>query len=332
MLKHSGILFLSAGPHPVFHSFARAVNAEARILPLHGYERLLKKMPFLHLFHLLFSLILSLFIKTEKHIFLAEGGTTIYIALFLKMRKKDATLIYLDGDLFFFGRLKNIEPFRRVVRKFLKGVDGVITISKQNLHRTLRFIDAPIEVCLPYPKEVRRTQTERKNYGLYIGRLDADKNVKRILRFGLQCPYFERFFVVGDGIFRRYVERLSAKNPKLVYLRSRHDIAPFYSECKFLIHIPDRDPFACVVAEAMLCGCFPIVSKGVGSHTLLDPIFVIDDPNDFDAINRRIKFILENEDDMRRIIIGNTSRLPLQEEAIRDFREKFEAIMKEIGR
>jgi glycosyltransferase involved in cell wall biosynthesis len=315
-------LFLSHNPHEVHLEFAKSINAKIKITNLDWFVWLYKKISFVGYFYPIISLIFSFFIKVKEDILLVDGGSSLYLAVFLKLKNPRIKIIYLDGDLSFYKYNLNKSPAKKLQLFFFKKIDAVISVSEKNKEYA-KFLNIPIEVVNPYPKQIEKTNIERKNYGLYVGRLDPDKDVKRIVEFGLQCPYFEKFIIIGDGVYRRYIQNLSQKNKKLIYLEQREDVAKFYSECKFLVHIPDYDPHPCTTMEAALCGCFPIISKGIGTDYLFDDIFIVTNPEDFKEINEKVKYILENEKKAKKLLTELTKKFPTKKEAIKNFKKSF---------
>jgi glycosyltransferase involved in cell wall biosynthesis len=188
----------------------------------------------------------------------------------------------------------------------------------------------PVEICHPYPKEIEPGDVKRKNYGLYVGRLDPDKNIKRIVKFGLQCPFFEKFIVVGSGSCEGWLIKNSRRYKKLVFLGRRDNVQDYYSECKFLVHLPDKDPHPCVTMEAAQCGCFPLISEGVGSGYLFDKRFIVENSSDFNEVNRKIKYILDNENESRKLLNKSLKMIPSKEESLISFRDAFQKMVSEV--
>ena len=204
------------------------------------------------------------------------------------------------------------------------------TVSEQNKRFISRYLKKPIEVCNPYPKDVKKRNLKRNNRGLYVGRLDPDKNIKRVLNFGLRCPYFERFIIIGDGTLKNYVRQKAKRHKKIIHLGKRDDVDNYYSQCRFLVHLPDSDPHPCTTMEAAVCGCFPIISKGVGSRYLFDNVFIINNPDNFREINERIAYINKNEIVLRRSLNKSVKRFPTREKSIKEFKDKFESVVYQI--
>jgi len=322
------VLFLSHDPHAVHTAFAQSVGAREYCTGLKKYVALTKKIPWTGHFFAPYSFIRSLFIKAPEDILLVDGGASIYLALGLKLRKPWLKIIYLDGDTMFHS-VRNAKPYQQyLAAKLLKRIDAVISVSKQNQAQVT--IDVPSAVCPPFPKTVQLANVERKPYGLYVGRLDPDKNIMDIISFGLQCPDFERFVVVGDGVLRPEIEKIAQENPKLQFAGFRTDVSRYYSMCSFLVHLPEYDPHPTVTMEAALCGCFPIMSPGTGSKYLFDPLFTVQNPTDFPTINEKVSYITRNQSKLRESLNKNIEKIPTQESSVSHFKKTFSYLAQQI--
>jgi len=330
-MKKNKVLFLSHNPHCVHLKWAKSLNARIKIIKLNKYVLATKKFKFLGYFYPLVSLIYSFFIKVKEDILLVEGGSSLYVACFLKMRNHKLKIIYLDVDILFYNWHKR-KILTRNIHSFLffKPIDAVISVSSYLKQFSSKYLKVPIEISNPFPKHHNKFKIKRENYGLYVGRLDPDKNIKRILNFSLSSPYIEKFIVIGDGTFKKYIKKLSRKNKKLIYLGTKKDVGKYYSQCKFLIHLPDSDPHPCTTMEAALFGCFPIISKGSGTSYLFDDIFIINNPEDFKEINKKIKHILDNENKTRTLLKKTNQQIPTKKQSLKNFRKSFNILMKQI--
>lgn len=317
------ILFISHNPHEVHLEFAKTIGAKIKITPMDGLVKLSKKWFTVNCLYPLICFIYGLFLNAFEKIILVDGGSSIWIAVALKIKNPDLKMVYLDGDLFI-THLKN-----NFLKKIIfKRINAIISVSEKNKKIAEANFNGPIEVVNPYLKKIVCQNLEKKNYGLYVGRLDPDKKIKRTIDFALQCPYFEKFIIAGDGILKNYVKNISKINKKIIYLGKIKNIGELYGKCKFLIHIPDSDPYPCTTMEAALCGCFPIISNGVGTKYLFDKIFIIDDPNNFDEINQKIDWILKNELAAKELLKDSVKMIPSKEKSLAKFKKVFEEIIK----
>lgn len=318
------VLFLSHDPHAVHTAFAQSIGAREYRTSLKKFVALTKKIAWTGHFFAPYSFLYSLFIRVNEDIVFVDGGASVYVALGLKLRQPRLRIIYLDGDTMFHA-VRHAKPYQQYLAgKLLKHLDAVISVSQQNQQQVT--IDVPQAVCPPFPKAVTLVDQPRKTDGLYIGRLDPDKNIMQIIAFGLQCPDFEKFVVVGDGVLRPEIEQLARENPKLQYVGFQSEVATYYSSCSFLIHTPDYDPHPTVTMEAALCGCFPIMSPQTGSNYLFDPVFTVADPADFTAMNERIAYIKTHQPAMRESLKKSAENIPTKESSVAHFKKSFFAL------
>ncbi|MBN2567748.1 glycosyltransferase family 4 protein [Candidatus Woesearchaeota archaeon] len=325
------VLFLSHEPHPAHGAFARSVGARVRIVPLKRLIDIIKGRPYLEFLYPLASLIASFWLPRNSEVILVDGGSSLYAAVFLSLRgRRRQRIILLDGDLLFYRLARRRGIAQGLIREFLRRVDGVISVSDADRRLAQRFVRRPQRVCNPFPAAVSCTRTKRERWGVYVGRLDPDKKVMRTIRYGVRCPHIGRMLVVGDGPMRAAVERLARREPKLRYLGRKDDVGEVLSRCTLLFHFPDHDPFPCVVMEAASCGCFPVLSRGVGNSSLFDERFVVDDPEDFAAIDRKVGTLLSDRRRSRALLRAAALRFPTRGSAVRTFREAFGSILAEL--
>lgn len=309
--------------------FVRSIGAKTKVLPLGILISLIKKYPFLGRLYPYVSLIYSFFIKVDEDILLVDGGSCIYTAAHLKKRVRNIKLIYLDNDTIFYNVHKKTTE-KENLKFFLDSIDGIISDSEQNKRYSMELVNVPIEVCRPYPSPVKKQRIQRENYGLYVGRLDPDKNIERMVQFWLQCPFVEKLVILGSGTQEDYVKKMAKLHKKIIFLGKRDDVEKYYSQCKFLVHINDYDPHPRTTMEAAMCGCFPIISKGIGTRYLFDDIFVVNNPNDFAEINLHMQYIVKNEGMARELLRQSTEKMPTQESACKAFHKAFFSIIHTI--
>ena len=321
-------LFLSHKPHPAHLGFAEAVGAKVKILPFEKFARAIQTYPIIGGgAYAILSFVRGLCMSEQADFLIVDGGLPIPTAIALKKRHPGLKVVYLDADLFLYS-IQN----RTVEWKMLLGtIDGIITVSKEHRKHIPVFLNVPIRICPPYPKDIQRRDVPRKKYGVYVGRLDSDKNIQKTIEFGLQCPHFEKFIVVGDGLFRPHLERIALKNKKIQYVGWQKDVETYYNTSSFLIHIPDHDPHPTTTMEAALGGCFPIISGGVGTKYLFNKIFIVNDANNFDEINQKIKFIRDHEGSARALLQEATQKIMRKDDSLRCCKKAFFEIIKELS-
>ncbi len=321
------VLFLSHGPHHCHQAFADSIGARTHVTPFRSYILLMKKYPMLNILYPALSLVYSLFLKISESTVLVEGGSSLYVAYFLKWRYPKLRIVYLDMDLLLYDLSKEKGFFKGVLmRHVVKKIDFCISGSAHSQRIARQVVSCPVAVAQPYPKEMQHGEMKRENFGLYVGRVDMDKNIRQVVAFGLQCPYFEKFIVVGDGNAADEIRELALHDQKLVYFPYTENVAEFYRQGKFLIHLPAHDTYPCTTLEAAVCGCFPMISQGVGTLDIFDDIFIVQDTNNFEKINQKIKYILDHEENCRELLRKNAEKILTKEESVENFKKVFSSI------
>lgn len=324
------VLFISHNPHFTKLSFAESIGARIKITPFRKLVDLRKKICLLSYLYPFLCLFYGFTMKVKEKIILIEGGSSLWVGIGIKIKFPEIKMVYLDSDPCIIDSERADERAKAKWLFAFKKIDYIISASEMNGEFAEKYLGMPARVCNDYPKQVSKINTERKNYGLFVGRLDPDKNVKRIADFAAQCPYLEKFMFVGDGILKKELEDTNKNNKKILFLGQKKQVSEYYSQSKFLIHLPDHDAFPCATMEAALCGCFPIVSKGAGTSRLFNKIFVVENPDDFNSMNKKIKFILENENLAKKLLGEAVKKIPTKESAIKNFQKIFREITKEI--
>ena len=318
-------LFLTHNPHEVHLEWAKAIDAKVKIIPFDKLVNLSKKYRFLNYLYPLISLAYSFFVKVEEDIILVEGGSSLYTAVFLKMRRGNIKIVYLDCDIYFYNWGRKNFLVNKIKKYFVNKIDGVISVSEQNKKMLGRKIKKPSAVVNPYPKKITNKNKKRENTGLYIGRLDPDKNIKNMINYVLQCPYLDKFRIVGDGALKKYVEKISKKEKKIEYLGFDQNVEKHYNKNKILLHLAEYDPCTCTTMEAALGGCYPILSKGIGSKYLFNEMFIVN-PRNYTEINKKIKYVLENENEAKKELDKTIKKIPVKEDTIKDFKKVYKEI------
>jgi len=322
------VLFLSHDPHEAHAAFARAVGARMRRIPFAPFLRSAKRWRILIHFYPFLALLYSFFLKVEEDVLLVDGGSSLYLAVFLKLRRPHTKLVYIDDDLHLYHlERKGVSSFDRF---FLRRVDAAVSGSEQNAVVARRLLDVPVDVCHPFGKAVSRRDVDREQAGLFVGRLDPDKDVISIIKSGIACPHFRKFYVVGDGPLRKRVVRLARKHRKLEFVGPVKDVGYWFSKCSFLLHTPSQEPFGVTPFEALRCGCYPLVSEGVGAASLLDPLFVLERTSARE-VSRRADRILKDPTPARKAAKASLKNAPSREASSERFKEVFSRLVREVS-
>jgi glycosyltransferase involved in cell wall biosynthesis len=297
--KEMKVAFVTHVRHQAIEeTYANSVKARIIHLPkLYEYTQLTIKRKIIIILFIIRSLYESFkLIKIKEEIIIFNGGTNAGLIPLIAKFNKNKKIVYLDADLLIYNLSKETGLLGKI-KKFIfkeiifKNVNYVVSVSEINFEIAKKyFYKTPFMVCHSF-KRIKNIPIKRKNYGLYIGRLDPDKNIAKTISIGLNCPYFNKFIVIGKGAYENELKKLSKVNTKLIYIPYIKDPSKYYNLCKFLIHLPEQDPHPCTTMEAASARCIPIISKGTGTKYLFNKKFIVNDSNNQEEINNLIKNI-----------------------------------------
>ncbi len=108
---------------------------------------------------------------------------------------------------------------------------------------------------------------------LFVGRLVEVKNVSLLIEScsHLQIPY--KLVIVGDGLMKRELENLAMKlhvNALFTGLRNGDELYAWYRTADLFVLPSTKEAFGAVTNEALLNGCYCLISERAGSSCLID--------------------------------------------------------------
>lgn len=109
---------------------------------------------------------------------------------------------------------------------------------------------------------------------LFAGRLIDVKNLPFLIE---ACTHIDEpygLFIVGDGERREHLERLAASKGADVHFlgkKNGDELYAWYAASDVFILPSTMEAFGAVTNEALLCGCYSLISKKAGSSCLIEP-------------------------------------------------------------
>lgn len=217
--------------------------------------------------------------------------TALMVLLHRFIKRKKYKIVSICDDSYNMVAEKNdFSRLHRIARRWIAPkVDDIILVEPKVTEWYKKHYDkgvcfpiikkeeaarANYERVLPQSKETAaRTGVLGKRIFLFVGRLVALKNVETIIRAFSTLNQEENIFVVvGDGPKRDNLEKLAHDLKANVFFTGRlegDELNVWYNIADVFILASYQEPFGAVTNEALLAGCYAIISNKAGSSCLI---------------------------------------------------------------
>jgi len=164
-------------------------------------------------------------------------------------------------------------PYRILGRRVFERAKAVICVSKHEcdlviehfgIHKGIRIVPNGIDL-----KEIRRIgRAEEEDFVLYVGRLEAYKNVDVLVKAMKYIPEM-KLYVVGEGSFKMKLEKLAYRlglSDRILFLGKVSEERKFalMKACSVFVNLSSLEAFGITVLEALACGSPVVVNGGSG--------------------------------------------------------------------
>lgn len=196
----------------------------------------------------------------------------------------------------FLDQIICVEP--RVEQLFRKKYGTGVTfpiITEDNRFR--KKLDSALPISNRYVSDYNLTG---KKVLLFVGRLVELKNIQNIIPLFKALNHDDYVFViVGDGPMESQLKHL-ADNARNIIFTGRLEgleLIAWYNIAQLSILASNKEAFGAVTNEALLAGCYALVSRKAGSQSLILPGINGDtfDPYDTDEIQSLLKEAFERQ-------------------------------------
>lgn len=128
---------------------------------------------------------------------------------------------------------------------------------------------------LPLSEKLARDyHLEGKNVLLFVGRLVHLKNVQMVIPAFLRLDNEDNVFViVGDGPMKSELEHLCSENENIIFTGRLEgdELRAWYNIASVFILPSYQEAFGAVTNEALIAGCYSLISQKAGSQCLIKP-------------------------------------------------------------
>jgi glycosyltransferase involved in cell wall biosynthesis len=146
---------------------------------------------------------------------------------------------------------------------------------------------------------------------LFVGRLDAQKNVSRLVDAVRAVPSPVELVVVGDGEQRELVERRAAglPNVRLVGAHTGDGLQRWYRWAEAFVLASDREGMPLVLLEAMAAGLALVSTDVPGSREVVQDVGLLAEPT-AEALGAAIERLASDRDLLARLAARSVAQAP----------------------
>jgi len=252
----------------VYYSFSSFVKSDYEILSKHfdvikvNYRRIWDAFK-----------IAKFVLKSDISFSWFAGGHAFLMVLFSKIFKKRSVVIAGGGDVACVPEI-NYGQFtlgwhKKMYTKFvLRHADVVLAVSKFTKDEVLKYAK-PKNLKVVYngvDAEKFKPGREKKDIVLTVGSLDKSvlkrKGFETFVKAAKYLPNI-KFVLVGKHIDDsiRYLKSIAPRNVEFTGFVSDEELLRWYQKAKVYCQLSYYEAFGLAPAEAMACGCIPVVTK-----------------------------------------------------------------------
>ena len=149
----------------------------------------------------------------------------------------------------------------------LKNADKVLTVSESMKEDVLKWVDREVEVIhLGFDWNHFKPKGEKERIALTVGNV-SEQNLKRkglegFIRAAKYLPDVP-FVLVGSlkGDVSKHLESIISPNVQVTGYVEDDELLRFFQRSKVYVQASYHEGFGCSMAEAMLCECYPVVTR-----------------------------------------------------------------------
>ena len=300
--------------------------------PLYIINEFVRKSPFMvQLFAALTS-----FRIPKADVYLIESINNLLPVLIRK--PKHAKIILINGDPTFYNLPEMTGITKSVLLKYLKKVDGIISLSDHVCKLSKKFTDVPNKVNLPWFNVKKFTKYRADLNSKNICFIGSTLNIKRselVVKSFLEMnkKYGSKLYIVGSLLDNNPTLQKNV-NHKDFNITGVHDSPEiFLAKCGFYLNPARIEAFGVNVLEAMAMGIPPLVTDECGAAQVVRKVSpkLIVKPTVEDIVD---KMEWLNSDMEMKKNLGEKCRKEAmkytKEWSVNNFRKNFKEILEEI--
>jgi len=189
----------------------------------------------------------------------------------------------------------------------LKRARAVVTLSNYSKQKIIEFsginpdkVRVIGSVCRNEFRKLENPTQQDEGFILYVGRLNARKNIILLLRAYKNLGGQEKLVLVGTWDWKKEdikgeIERLGIKDKVIIkgYV-SEKDLIRLYNQARVFVYVSLAEGFGLPVVEAMACGAPVVCSNNTAMAEVAGKAAMLVDPYNTDDITSGMRRVLED--------------------------------------
>lgn len=233
-----------------------------------------------------------------------------WLALLAPMIPKGIKLVVVAGgydvgycrEIKYGARLKPVQGY--LTRRLLRRADVVISVSEYNQREFSSLVPGKesrlVYNAVDFPAFSILTKMDRPRKVITIGainrRVSLRKGHFRFIQTARQLPDYE-FVLVGKKMDRTYdkLVRLAPANVRFAGFLSREEMLGELLSSSIYLQLSYHEAFGVSVAEAMACGCYPVVADGTALPEIVRDVGAVVPGNDLNRVIETVRAAVEEQ-------------------------------------
>jgi glycosyltransferase involved in cell wall biosynthesis len=199
-----------------------------------------------------------------------------------------------------YGAMRSKDRIRKT-KYALKNADRVLAVSESTKKDVLKWVERDVDVVhLGFDPEVYKPKGEKENKILTVSAIRENtlklKGLETFVKAAHNLPDYQ--FVLAGAHVDESIDRLKSISPGNVefpgYL-TEDQLLSQYRSAKVYAQLSYQESFGSALAEAMLCGCVPVVTKKGAMPEVIGDIGIYAEYGNDESSSKAIENALKSE-------------------------------------
>jgi glycosyltransferase involved in cell wall biosynthesis len=213
-----------------------------------------------------------------------------------------------------YGAMRSKDRIRKT-KYALKNADRVLAVSESTKKDVLRWIERDVDVVhLGFDPEVYKPKGEKENRIITVSAIRENtlklKGLETFVKAAQSLPEY-KFVLIGAHVDKSidHLKSISPSNVEFPGYLTEEQLLSQYQSAKVYAQLSYQESFGSALAEAMLCGCVPVVTKRGAMPEVVGDIGYYVEYGDVESTSKAFESALKSgrEEEARKRIEKNFS-------------------------